>query len=120
MNWFLKCINQYSDFSGRARRTEYWMFMLFNMIFACIAIVLDNALGLADPAMGYGVLYGIYALVMLIPGLAVCARRLHDVGKSGWFMFISLIPIIGGIWLLVLICTDGHAEENKWGKNPKI
>ena len=120
MNWFLKCINQYSDFSGRARRTEYWMFMLFNMIFAIIAMALDNALGLADPTIGYGVLYGIYALVMLIPGLAVCVRRLHDVGKSGWFILISLIPIVGGIWLLVLACTDGHAEKNKWGKNPKI
>ena len=118
MNWYLKVLKQYADFSGRARRKEYWMFALFNMIFAIVAMILDNVLGIAME-VGYGPLYGLYALAMLIPGLAVGVRRLHDVGKSGWMYLIVLIPFIGPIWLLVLSCTDSQLENNKWGQNPK-
>lgn len=119
MNWYLKVLKQYADFSGRARRKEYWMFALFNMIFAIVAMILDNVLGIAMEGIGYGPLYGLYALAMLIPGLAVGVRRLHDVGKSGWMFLIVLIPLIGGIWLLVLFCTDSEVGSNKWGENPK-
>ena len=119
MDWYLKVLKQYADFSGRARRKEYWMFALFNMIFAIVAMILDNVLGIAMEGIGYGPLYGLYALAMLIPGLAVGVRRLHDVGKSGWMFLIVLIPLIGGIWLLVLFCTDSKLENNKWGQNPK-
>ena len=119
MDWYLKVLKQYADFSGRARRKEYWMFALFNMIFAIVAMILDNVLGIAIEGIGYGPLYGLYALAMLIPGLAVGVRRLHDVGKSGWMFLIVLIPLIGGIWLLVLFCTDSQLENYKWGQNPK-
>ncbi len=119
MNWYLKVLKQYADFSGRARRKEYWMFVLFNMIFAIVAIILDNVLGIAMKEIGYGPLYGLYVLAVLIPGLAVGVRRLHDIGKSGWMFLISLIPLIGGIWLLVLFCTDSQQGSNKWGQNPK-
>ena len=119
MNWYLKALKQYADFNGRARRTEYWMFILFNMIFGVVAIVIDNILGTADHNVGYGVIYALYSLAMLIPGLAVLVRRLHDVGKSGWMMFILLIPLIGAIWLLVLLVTDSEPGENKYGPNPK-
>ena len=68
---------------------------------------------------GYGPLYGIYALAVLIPGLAVAVRRLHDVGKSGWMILITLIPLIGAIWLLVLLVTDSNLGENQYGQNPK-
>lgn len=119
MNWYLKVLKQYADFSGRARRKEYWMFVLFNMIFAIVAIILDNVLGIAMKEIGYGPLYGLYVLAVLIPGLAVGVRRLHDIGKSGWMFLISLIPLIGGIWLLVLFCTDSQKGSNKWGQNPK-
>ena len=119
MNWYLKVLKQYADFSGRARRTEYWMFVLFNMIFAIVAMILDNVLGIAMEGIGYGPLYGLYALAMLIPGLAVAVRRLHDVGKSGWMILIALIPLIGAIWLLVLMVTDSNAGENQYGQNPK-
>jgi uncharacterized membrane protein YhaH (DUF805 family) len=119
MNWYLKVLKQYADFSGRARRKEYWMFFLFNMIFAFLAAIIDNVIGTASPEFGYGVFYGIYALGMIIPGLAVGVRRLHDVGKSGWMLLISLIPLIGGIWLLVLMVTDSQQGTNKWGENPK-
>lgn len=119
MEWYLKVLKQYADFSGRARRKEYWMFVLFNMIFAIVAAILDNVLGIAMEGTGYGPLYGIYALAVLIPGLAVAVRRLHDVGKSGWMILITLIPLIGAIWLLVLLVTDSNLGENQYGQNPK-
>lgn len=119
MNWYLKVLKQYADFSGRARRKEYWMFALFNFIFLIVAMILDNILGTTARELPYGVFYFLYALVVLIPGLAVAVRRLHDVGKSGWMILIALIPIIGAIWLLVLMVTDGNPGENQYGPNPK-
>lgn len=119
MNWYLKVLKQYADFSGRARRSEFWYFALFNFIFACVAMILDNILGISFGITSYGPLYLIYSLAMFIPGLAVMVRRLHDVGKSGWMYFIALIPIIGAIWLLVLFFTESQQGENKWGANPK-
>lgn len=123
MYWYIKVINQFSDFSGRARRKEFWMFVLFNMTFALCAMLLDNFLGttiqIAGEDAGYGLIYIIYSLFVLIPNLALSVRRMHDVGKSGWFLLIAFIPIIGAIWLLVLDCTDGEKGTNKWGPNPK-
>ena len=119
MNWYLKVLKQYADFNGRARRKEYWMFVLFNIIFAIVAVILDNILGIAIEGIGYGPLYGLYTLAVLIPGLAVAVRRLHDIGKSGWMILIALIPLVGGIWLLVLLVTDSNPGENQYGQNPK-
>jgi uncharacterized membrane protein YhaH (DUF805 family) len=119
MNWYLKCLKQYADFSGRARRKEYWMFVLFNIIFAIVAMILDNVFGIAMEGVGNGPIYRLYLLATLIPSLAVAVRRLHDVGKSGWMILISLIPIIGAIWLLVLMVTDSNPGENQYGQNPK-
>jgi len=119
MNWYLKVLKQYADFGGRARRSEYWYFTLFNIIFAILAMILDNVLGIAIEGIGYGPIYILYGLAMFVPGLAVLVRRLHDVGKSGWMYFIALIPIIGAIWLLVLLFTDSQQGDNKWGANPK-
>ena len=119
MNWYLKALNQYADFNGRARRKEYWMFFLFNMVFAVLASLIDIAAGTANLDSGSGIFQGIYSLAVLIPGLAVGVRRLHDVGKSGWMLLIALIPIIGAIWLLVLMVTDSKEGTNKWGENPK-
>jgi uncharacterized membrane protein YhaH (DUF805 family) len=121
MNWFLKVINQYSDFDGRARRMEYWMFNLVYFFLAIIAQLLDNILGIAfwDYGYGYGPIYIIFALALLVPSLAVTVRRLHDVGKSGWMVFIVIIPIIGIIWFLVLMFTDSQPGRNEYGPNPK-
>jgi uncharacterized membrane protein YhaH (DUF805 family) len=119
MNWYITVIKKYAVFSGRARRKEYWMFFLFNLIFSIVAIVLDNLLGTAIKDLGYGLISGLYFLAVLIPGLAVTVRRLHDVGKSGWWIFISLVPLIGSIWLLVLLATDSQPVENGYGSNPK-
>ena len=119
MYWYLTVVKNYAGFSGRARRKEYWMFLLFNMIFAFVAAIIDNVVGTASPELGYGVFYGLYTMAMIIPGIAVIVRRLHDVGKSGWMYFIVLIPFVGVIWLLVLLLTDSDAGENQYGQNPK-
>jgi uncharacterized membrane protein YhaH (DUF805 family) len=125
MNYYLSVLKNYSTFRGRARRAEYWYFTLFNFIFICLAILLDNYLGTTFKlsyglSMPYGYIYLLYVIFMLIPGLAVTVRRLHDVGKSGWTYFIILIPIIGILWLLVLLFTDSQVGSNKWGENPKL
>jgi|TARA_Y100000310_G_C19974365_1_gene486915 uncharacterized membrane protein YhaH (DUF805 family) len=114
MEWYLKVVrDNYANFNGRASRQEYWMFFLFNMIFAFVAAFLDGFLGL-------GFLYILYALGLFIPGLAVGIRRLHDVGKSGWWLLITLIPLIGAIWILILLCTDSNPGENGFGPSPKV
>jgi uncharacterized membrane protein YhaH (DUF805 family) len=116
--------NKYADFNGRARRKEYWMWTLYYTIVYLFAMVLDNVLGLNfelfGQDLGYGWLYVTVGITHLIPGLGIVVRRLHDVGKSGWFYLIILIPLIGFIWILVLFCTDGVKEDNKWGSNPKL
>jgi uncharacterized membrane protein YhaH (DUF805 family) len=119
MNWYLTVLKKYAVFSGRARRKEYWMFTLFNMIFAIVAMFLDNILGIAIDGLRYGPIFMLYVVAVLIPGLAVSVRRLHDVGKSGWMLLIQLIPLIGDIWLLCLMVTDSELGENKYGPNPK-
>ncbi|WP_299681642.1 DUF805 domain-containing protein [uncultured Tenacibaculum sp.] len=123
MNWYLKVMKQYADFQGRARRQEYWMFILFNMLFAFVAIFIDGLIGFSmsggEGLFPIGIFYTLYVLAVLIPGVAVAVRRLHDIGKSGWFYFIAFIPLIGGILLLVWLCTDSQHGPNKWGDNPK-
>ena len=124
MEWYLKVMrDNYANFSGRARRREYWMYVLVQSIIMIGLMILDSVLGLdfelQGISLGYGYLYLIGIIVHFIPSLAVLVRRLHDVGKSGWFYFIFLIPIIGIIWLLVLYCTEGQKEDNKWGPDPK-
>jgi len=113
MNWYLKVLKQYVDFNGRARRQEYWMFILFNIIFSIATMVIDSVIGT------YGAINGIYALAVFLPGLAVGVRRLHDIGKSGWMMLVLLIPLAGPIWLLVLMATEGTRGENEYGADPK-
>ena len=119
MSWYIAVLKKYAVFDGRARRKEYWMFVLFTIIFGVIAIALDNITGLASKDLGVGLFYVLFALAVLLPGLAVMVRRLHDIGKSGWWVFINLIPIIGGIWILVLLATDGQPGDNQYGTNPK-
>jgi uncharacterized membrane protein YhaH (DUF805 family) len=119
MNWFLGGLKKYADFSGRARRKEYWMFFLFYIIFAFVASILDSLLGLDFGDGMYGVIYLLYSLALLLPYLAVGVRRLHDIGKSGWWLFIAFIPLAGAIWLIVLLATDGQPGENEYGPNPK-
>jgi uncharacterized membrane protein YhaH (DUF805 family) len=120
MKWFIKALWQYADFSGRARRKEYWMFALFNWIFSVVLMILavtDTKDRMLSAISSLASLH--YTVVMLLPGMALSVRRLHDLGKSGWWMFITLIPIIGGIWLFVLMVTEGQSGDNRYGPNPK-
>lgn len=119
MNWYLKVLRQYADFSGRARRSEYWMFVLFNFIFGLGAILLDLILTLILRHPTYFSIFYMYAAAMMIPGMAVGFRRLHDLGKSAWWVLITLIPIAGPIWFIVLMATEGQRQENKYGPDPK-
>jgi len=105
MNYYMMALQRYATFSGRARRSEYWYFALFNVIIAII-------IGFISGIMGTSVLYNIYSLVVIIPSIAVGVRRMHDVGKSGWFL---LIPIYN----LILACTEGTKGENEYGADPK-
>lgn len=117
MNWYTKVIKQYADFKGRARRREYWVFTLFYIVFYIILGFIDQLTGLK--VSKFGILTGIYSVFFLIPSIAVAVRRLHDVGKSGWMLLISLIPLVGAIWLLVLMLQEGNNGSNKYGVNPK-
>jgi len=120
MSWYLEVLKKYATFGGRARRKEYWMFVLFNVIFTIVALIIDSVLGTRSEETGYGLFNGLYGLAVLLPSLAVLVRRLHDIGKSGWWFFIALIPLIGSIWLLVLLATDSQPGENQYGPNPKM
>ena len=113
-DWYKKVLTHYADFSGRARRSEYWYFVLCNFL---ISLVVS--------AVSYWVLNNswlesLYGLAILIPSIAVGVRRLHDIGKSGWFWLVALIPLIGWIWVIILFCQDSQPGANKWGENPKI
>ena len=119
MKWFIKVLKHYADFDGRARRMEYWMFTLFTIIIGVVVIALDNLFGVTLKDSYYGPFYFIFGLALFVPTLAVTVRRLHDTGKSGFMILIAFIPIIGGIWLLVLMIIDSDIGENKYGPNPK-
>ena len=116
----INAFKQYADFKGRARRKEFWYFVLFNIIVSFILGFVDGILGLADKQSGIGLLGGLYLLAVLIPSLAIEVRRLHDTNRSGWFILIAFIPIIGGFILLYFLVQDSNPSENKYGPNPKL
>jgi uncharacterized membrane protein YhaH (DUF805 family) len=119
MNAYTYCMRHYADFSGRASRAEYWLFVLFFIIIYAACIAIDYAVFGAGQS-GIPVLALLAYLIHFIPGLAVLVRRLHDVDRSGWWLLISLVPVIGGIWLLVLLCSEGTYGPNEYGANPNV
>lgn len=120
MKWFIKCFKQYFDFKGRARRKEYWMFNLFCFIFSILLEIVGFQLGmLVGSYVLYQVLTWGFVIIGVIPSISVSFRRLHDIGKSAWWLLLCLLPIIGWIWLIVWACFDSQKGENKWGPNPK-
>jgi uncharacterized membrane protein YhaH (DUF805 family) len=126
MKYYLDVIKKYVKFDGRARRKEYWMFVLFNVIFSFVASIIDSVAGLTYTSSGnsygyasVGIISSLYSLAVLLPSIGVGIRRLHDIGKSGWWLLISLVPLAGPIWLLVLMVTDGVVGENQYGPDPK-
>lgn len=112
MNYYVDAWKNYVNFEGRARRQAYWMFVLFNFIVYIIIGVLGNFLNTAAPSY-------LYSLAVFLPGLALGVRRLHDIGKSGWWLLVALIPLVGAIVLLIFACLDSQPGENAYGPNPK-
>ena len=119
MSWYLEVLKKYAVFSGRSRRMEFWYFVLFNIIVAVVLALIDTLLGTTTGVSSFGLLSGIYSLAVIIPSLAVTVRRLHDIDRTGWWIFINLIPLIGTIVLLVFAVTDGTPGSNRYGPNPK-
>jgi uncharacterized membrane protein YhaH (DUF805 family) len=111
MDYFIGALKKYADFTGRARRKEYWMFYLIYMILIVVISILDAVIGA-------GFLSAIFTLGMLVPSISIAARRLHDIGRSGWWQLIAFIPLIGLIILIVFLAQDGH-DANEYGENPK-
>ena len=114
-------LGKYTDFTGRARRSEFWYWALFEFLIGVVCSVLVAILGGQQSFLG-GLAYGLFGLVelaLLIPSLAVIWRRLHDVGKSGVYFLFILIPLVGAILLLVWYCQDSQSGENEYGPNPK-
>ncbi|MGO9512368.1 MAG: DUF805 domain-containing protein [Steroidobacteraceae bacterium] len=118
MNWYLDVLKKYAQFSGRARRKEYWFFVLFSAIISLVLMMIDSATGM-KVAAGYGLLSSLYSLAVLIPSLAVAVRRLHDTTRSGWWLLIGFIPLIGAIILIIFFVSDSSPETNEYGPNPK-
>ena len=112
-------LTQYATFSGRARRAEYWWFVLFNVIVSIVAGILDGVLGTGFGS-GSGVVSLVVSLALLVPGLAVTVRRLHDTDRSGWWILIALVPFAGFIVLLVFTVMDGTRGLNRFGSSPKL
>ena len=119
MNWYLHVLKNYATFSGRARRKEYWMFFLFNVLISLGLGVLDVVAGTYSVEYETGLFSGLYSLLVLIPSIAVSVRRLYDTNRSGWWIVISLIPIIGVLVLFVFTCFDSQPGTNRFGANPK-
>jgi putative ABC transporter len=119
MNWYLHVLKNYATFSGRARRKEYWMFFLISALISIVLTLLDILLGTYSVEYEAGLFSGLYSLLILIPSIAVVVRRLHDTDRSGWWILISLIPLIGVIVLFVFICLDSQPGTNRFGANPK-
>ncbi len=105
------CFSKYVNFQGRAKRSEYWWFQLFIVIVYVVLLVLGSVM---DPSIPM-ILLGIFGLAIILPTLAVSVRRLHDQDKSGWWVLITFVPAIGGIWFLVLMCLGGTPGPNRFG-----
>ena len=119
MNWYLEVLKKYAVFDGRAQRAEYWYFVLFSIIISIVLGFIDFSIGTFDEKAGVGLLSGIYALAVFIPSIAVGVRRLHDTNRSGWWILIGLIPIVGFIVLFVFFVIDSDQRANQYGSNPK-
>lgn len=113
MDWYLKVIKNYVGFTGRARRKEYWMYCLFYIIIGIVIAVVERVIGLGT------MLSSLYSLALLLPSIAVSIRRMHDTGRSGWWICINFIPILGWLIFLFFAVQDSQPGENQYGPNPK-
>lgn len=119
MNWFVTGLKKYADFSGRAQRSEYWYFILFYSLLWIGLAILDLMMDSFSKDLGFGLLSGIFSLGVLVPSISVSVRRLHDTDRSGWWLLIGFVPLVGAIILLVFCLQDSQAGTNRFGPNPK-
>ena len=119
MNWYTKVLKDYATFSGRARRTEFWMFTLINAVVIIVLGGLYAAFQGGSLGTLFLVLYIAYGLAVLLPSLGVAIRRLHDTNRSGWWWLLGVIPVVGPIVLIVFYATEGTRGENQYGPDPK-
>lgn len=119
MTWFVTALKRYADFSGRSRRKEYWMFVLFAFVISLGLGFIDGVIGTYDEAAGVGLLSGLFTLGVFVPSLSVTARRLHDIEKSGWLQLLFLIPLVGWILWLVWMTRESNGGANQYGPDPK-
>ncbi len=120
MNWYLEVLKKYGVFYGRARRKEYWYFILLSTVISTLLTIVDSATGTFNTASEVGLLSGIYLLATLVPTLAVTVRRLHDTNRSGWWLLLGLLPVAGVIILIVFLALDGSPQNNDYGADPKL
>jgi uncharacterized membrane protein YhaH (DUF805 family) len=115
MEWYTKVLKNYAGFSGRARRTEYWMFTLFNIIIGGVLYAIYAATGSSI----FMILYVLYFVAVFVPSLAVGVRRLHDTNRTGWWLLLGFVPFVGGIVLIVFCALEGDRGANQYGEDPK-
>ena len=120
MEWYFRVLAKYAVFRGRARRKEYWIYILFNVIFSIILAFVDMSMDTFDTKTGVGLFGTIYAAVLILPSMAVTVRRLHDIGRSGWWILIPIVPILGAILMFAFLVQDSDPGENRFGPNPKL
>lgn len=119
MDWYLQAWRNYSDFAGRARRSEYWYFLLGNLIVATVLTVVDFLLAGSLLGSATRLLDLLYSLAVLVPGIAVTIRRLHDTGRPGIWILIGLLPLVGAVVLLVFMLEDSQPGSNRYGASPR-
>jgi uncharacterized membrane protein YhaH (DUF805 family) len=118
MHWYLEVLKKYALFTGRARRTEFWHFCLFSLAIG-IALAMVDSIVRKLTGLGWNLLGPLYGVAVLVPGVAVSIRRLHDTNRSGWWLLLGLVPLVGLV-LLIFLVEDSMASSNKYGTNPKL
>lgn len=119
MNWYLMALKKGLTFRGRSRRKEFWYFVLISLLVSIALSFIDGMLGWYDLQAGIGILSGIYSLLIILPNIALSVRRLHDTNRSGWWILLVLIPIIGFLVLLYFCVKNGTSGQNDFGYDPK-
>ena len=119
MEWFVEAMRKYAVFKGRARRKEYWWFLLVYLLISLVLTVFDGIIGKYDAQSGMGLLSGLFGVATFLPGLAVAVRRLHDTDRSGWWVLITVLPVIGLLIFVIFMARAGTPGENRFGADPK-
>ena len=118
IDWAMRPLTKYADFSDRAPRAEYWWFYLLTIVAYIVSTIVDSVIGTGAALGPYGILSMVVMLGLLIPSLAAGVRRLHDTDRSGWWLLIVLIPLVGVIVLLIFFVLEGTKGDNRFGPDP--